>query len=189
VEEMTAKEVELLQTLDLSLRSDGVQEAVRPIVRRVRAELAAEPDALMAWEPIHLGVFGDALPRQIRSAWVFVLRAGANTGAERHPISHQRMMSWTGRGDMKIKKEELGIKKSADEMTWESNVLISDREAPLERRWISIPPNVWHRPAVSPDADWVVVSFHTVSAEELIEERPGRADETRRMRYLEGREG
>jgi hypothetical protein len=70
---------------------------------------------------------------------------------------------------------------------WRSNRLISKPAAPLEQRWISIPPNVWHRPVIGKDMDWVVVSFHTVPAEELIEERPGSnsADGTKQMRYLD----
>jgi hypothetical protein len=108
---------------------------------------------------------------------VFVLRAAADTGAERHPNSHQRMMSFEGSGDMQT-REPGG---------WQSNVLVSDPEAPLERRWISIPPNVWHRPVVGTDADWAVVSFHTVPADELIEERPdnSRKNGTKQMKYLE----
>jgi hypothetical protein len=45
--------------------------------------------------------------------------------------------------------------------------------APLERRWISIPRNVWHRPVIAKGADWLVVSFHTVPPDDLIKERPG----------------
>jgi hypothetical protein len=45
------------------------------------------------------------------------------------------------------------------------SMLISDSDAPLEKRWISIPQNVWHQPIISKEADWVVVSFHTVPAE------------------------
>ena len=65
-------------------------------------------------------------------------------------------------------------------------VLVSDRDAPLERRWISIPTNVWHRPVIDAAADWAVVSFHTVPAEELIEERPDESRDagTRQMTYL-----
>jgi len=39
---------------------------------------------------------------------------------------------------------------------------------------------------IDPDADWVVVSFHTIVAEELIEERPDdRSDAgTKQMKYL-----
>jgi hypothetical protein len=70
---------------------------------------------------------------------------------------------------------------------WQSNVLVGDHEAPLERRWISIPQNVWHRPVVGADADWTVVSFHTVRAEELIEEKPDDSGKngTKQKKYLE----
>lgn len=151
---------------------------VQPIVERVRAHLAQKPKAVMAWEPIPLTIYGEALPRGIRSSWVFILRAGANTGAERHPNSHQRMMSFEGTGDMQVRA---GL-----ESPWQSNVLGNDPKAPLEQRWVSILQNVWHQPVVPKGADWVVVSFHTVPAEELIEERPdsGSAVGTKQMVYL-----
>src|SRR5881628_1026234 len=165
-----------LESLDAVLRSENVREQIRPIVERVRAELVRKKEALMTWEPIPLAVFGRKLPAEIRSAWVFVLRAGADTGAERHPNSHQRMMSFQGSGDMQ----------TGEPAQWQSNALVSDPEAPLERRWISIPPNVWHRPVVGQDSDWAVVSFHTVAADELIEERPDESRKygTKQMKYL-----
>ena len=173
---MSPEECSLLESLDAVLRSEDVREQIRPIGERVRAGLARKKEALMTWEPIPLAVFGRKLPAEIRSAWVFVLRAGADTGAERHPNSHQRMMSFQGSGDMQ----------TGEPAQWQSSSLVSDPEAPLERRWISIPPNVWHRPVVGADADWTVVSFHTVAPEELIEERPdsGSKDGTKQMKYL-----
>jgi hypothetical protein len=178
---MTSEERTCLESIDTILRSDTVREQIHPIIERVRAELARKKDALMTWEPIPLIVFGRALPREIRSAWVFVLRAGADTGAERHPNSHQRMMTFEGSGNMRT--QECG--------KWQSNVLISNPEAPLEQRWISIPPNVWHRPVVGAEADWTVVSFHTVPAEELIEEKQDDSsqDGTKQMKYLEKQKG
>jgi hypothetical protein len=92
------------------------------------------------------------------------------------------MMSFQGSGDMQV---QAGSSAPNNE-GWQSNMLISDSDAPLEKRWISIPQNVWHQPVISKEADWVVVSFHTVPAEELIEERPesrGR-ERTKQMRYL-----
>jgi hypothetical protein len=174
---MTPEEHARLESIDATLRSEAVRRQVRPIMERVRTELARKTAALMTWEPIPLTVFGRALPREIRSAWVFVLRAGADTGAERHPNSHQRMMSFEGSGDMR----------TGGPGQWQSNVLASSPEAPLEQRWISIPQNVWHRPVVGKDADWTVVSFHTVPAEELIEEKPDDSskDGTKQMKYLE----
>jgi hypothetical protein len=170
---MTAEEQSLLQKVDKVLRLAQVNAQIRPIVERVRAELARKQDALMAWEPIALTLFGGALPAVIRSSWAFILRAGADTGAERHPNSHQRMMSFEATGDMQTGAEtpRRGAHAPSD-IVWKSNILVSDPEASLERRWISIPQNVWHRPVMPKGADWVVVSFHTVPAEELIEERP-----------------
>jgi hypothetical protein len=77
--------------------------------------------------------------------------------------------------------------KTGEPGRWQSNVLVSHPEAPLEQRWISIPQNVWHLPVVGADADWTVVSFHTVPAEELIEEKPNdrSKDGTKQMKYLE----
>jgi hypothetical protein len=174
---MRPEERTCLESIDTILRSDAVRQQIRPVVERVRAELGRRKEALMTWEPLPLTVFGRALPREIRSAWVFVLRAGADTGAERHPNSHQRMMSFEGRGDMK----------TGEPGQWQSNVLIGNHEAPLEQRWISIPQNVWHRPVVGADADWVVVSFHTVPAAELIEEKPDDSskDGMKQMKYLD----
>ena len=198
---MTLDDRAILQALDAILRSEKVRAQIQPIVERVGADLATKTQALMAWEPIPLSIYGNALPAVIRSSWVFILRAGANTGAERHPNSHQRMMSWEGSGDMQVGEDQQrsdvvrlravatasqGGQMSDINIHWQSNVLVSDPDAPLERRWISIPENVWHRPVVSKEADWVVVSFHTVPAEELIEERPSEdgVSGTRQMRYL-----
>ncbi len=183
---MTAEERSRLEALDAVVRSNEVRAKINPVVDRVCAALAQKPEAVMTWEPISLETFGQKLPPEIRSGWVFVLRAGADTGAERHPNSHQRMMTLHGTGDMRV--QALHGKSSTGRALspWQSNVLVSEASAPLERRWISIPPNVWHRPVVGKDADWVVVSFHTVPAEELIEEKLDEAEgELRKKKYVE----
>ena len=181
-EHMTAAERAILVGLDQILRSEEVRTLIRPVVERVRAKLSRETSALMGWEPIPLTIYGGALRDVIKSSWVFVLRAGANTGAERHPNSHQRMMSFQGSGNMQTQAGSSAPNNDG----WQSNKLISDSNAPLEKRWISIPRNVWHQPVISKEADWVVVSFHTVPAEELIEERPSDTGQqrTKQMRYL-----
>src|SRR4029077_1097444 len=173
---MTEEERSQIAALDAALRRENVREHIRSVVVRVREHLARRKDALMSWEPFPLDVLATILLPEIRSAWLFVLRAGADTGAERDPNSHQRMMSFEGSGDLQ----------TGEHGKWQSNVLVSDPDAPLERRWISIPTNVLHRPVINADADWAVVSFHTVPAEELIEERPADSREagTRQMKYL-----
>jgi len=49
-----------LTSIETVLRSENVREQIRPIVDRVRAELGQKREALMAWEPIPLTVFGRA---------------------------------------------------------------------------------------------------------------------------------
>jgi hypothetical protein len=185
---MTVEERSILEQLDRILRSEEMRSQIQPIIDRVRKDLAVKKDAVMTWEPIPLAVYGETLPSGVRSSWVFILRAGANTGAERHPNSHQRMMSFAGAGDMQIESEE---QESEVRIQWKSNILLSDPAAPLERRWVSIPRNTWHQPVVADTADWVVVSFHTVPAGELIEERRDSAHNgtTKQMRYLEEKQG
>ena len=179
---METEEHARLEKLDTIVRSDELRAKINPIVDRVRAALSQKPKALMTWEPIAVEIFGQTLPPEIRSGWIFVLSAGADTGAERHPNSHQRMLTLRGTGDMRVRAD-------AALSTWQSNVLVSYPSAPLERRWISIPPNVWHRPVVGRDGDWVVISFHTVPAEELIEEKLDESGAgTKQKKYVEGRE-
>lgn len=169
---MDRTERAILETLDAAVRSAA--SAIEPIVASVDRRLLDGPDEVLAWEAIPLERYPIPLPPSIRSSWVFVLRAGLTTGAERHPNSHQRMMSYRGRGDFQ----------THDGREWCSHHLTSDPSAPLPRRWISIPPNVWHQGVVGP-AHWAVVSFHTVLEHELIEERPGVgvADPPRQRRY------
>ena len=179
---MTAEERSLLETLDAIVGSEEIRAKIYPIVERVRAELARNEKAQMTWEPLPLAIYSGALPSGIRSSWVFVLRGGATTGAERHPNSHQRMMSFEATGDLQVRA---GLA-DGGEGQWQSNLLMSELGAPLERRWISIPRNVWHQVVVPEGRDWVVVSFHTVLPEELIEERPDSNDAggTKQMLYL-----
>src|SRR5438477_13018258 len=99
---MEPEERARLEKLDTIVRSDELCARINPVVDRVCAALAQKPEAVMTWEPIPLEIFGQKLPPEIRSGWIFVLRAGADTGAERHPNSHQRMMTLHGAGDMRV---------------------------------------------------------------------------------------
>ena len=177
MDKLDKEELKILQTLDRIVRRESVSETIDSIFWRVEQKLSQDSDALLAWEPVPLAAYGQRLPNMICSSWVFVLRAQATTGAERHPNSRQRMMSYRGSGNLQIWDGE----------RWYSNPLVSDLNTPIENRWMTIPANVWHQ-AVVPKANWVVVSFHTVPEDELIEERPG-ANNTElihQRRYMEG---
>jgi hypothetical protein len=172
---MDQEESGILEALDLAVRSEGIRPKIEEIVARVEQKLREKPDDVLAWEPIPLDWYTARLPDTIRSSWVFILRANTTTGAERHPNSHQRMMSYRGSGDFQTRPES----------DWVSHQLKSDPTAPIPERWISIPPNVWHQ-GVVPGENWVVVSFHTVAEHELVEERPDTdtADGMRQRAYV-----
>ena len=148
----------ILEILDHRIREPRASAFLDLLADEVTATLRSDPAARLAWKTVPLEIY-EKLPEGIASSWVFVLRAGCSSGAERHPNSIQRVMSYRGSADMRTWNGE----------RWVSNVLRAD--APFEQRWLSIPVNVWHRPVMG-DADWAVVSFHTASDEELIEELP-----------------
>jgi hypothetical protein len=153
-------------TLDNVLKPESIRRKIDAIAKRVEQKLIKDSPSDLAWESVPLGVYQGNVPEMIRSSWVFAVRSGVNTGDERHPNSHQFMMSYKGSGDLQIRIE--GI--------WESNPLVSTRSDPIENRWVSVPPNVWHR-ALGSKENWIVVSFHTALADELIEERPDPDDD------------
>jgi hypothetical protein len=164
-----------LEAIDSIVRRAGVRAVIDAAAGRVEKALLAAPGAQMAWETVPLSTFEPGLPETIRSSWVFILRDGAMTGAERHPNSVQRTLSWRGSGDLMTRTGG----------RWTSHRLASDGRAPLGRRWIGIPAGTWHQVVVR-GGHWVVLSFHTARAEDLIEERPGEdaARTGRRRHYL-----
>jgi len=171
---MDSEETSILESLENALRSSLLDESFGEIVARLERRLRDRPDDVMAWETIPLDVFSSPPPETVRSSWIFILRANTTTGAERHPNSHQRSMSYRGSGDFQTRTDG----------DWQSHLLSSDPEAPLDQRWLSIPQNVWHQ-LVVPDENWVLVSFHTVVEDELIEERPSDDTGVRQMKYTE----
>ena len=157
---MDKQELKILQILDAIIRQESVRAVIDSLILRVERTLSQDVLLSLSWEPVPLATYGE-IPIVIHSSWVFAIPAQAKTGAERHPNSHQRMMSYKGSGDLLIWTGE----------KWHSNHLMSNLNARIENRWISILPNTWHQAVVTKE-NWVVISFHTVPEDELIEERP-----------------
>jgi hypothetical protein len=158
---MEEREHQILLEINRALLDPEVKQRIDEIADRVERKFvdSAEP---LAWETVPLEVYGNRLPSMIRSSWVFLLRAGAASGAERHPNSKQRVRSWRGSGDFQVWSRE----------GWQSHFLQNDFDVPLDQQWASIEVNVWHQAVVPPGGHWLVVSFHTVIADELMEETP-----------------
>ena len=97
-----------------------------------------------------LDLYGE-LPPDIRSAWLFALRKGFSHPPEYHPNSIQRMFALNRTGQFEV---------------WNGERWIRHELAPGQG--LSIPAGSWHR-APALDEHWVVASFHTAKAAELIE--------------------
>jgi hypothetical protein len=171
---MSTDERLILKTLETAVRSPGAAAFIRALADRLDRALAQGSASPMAWDTVPLELYGDSLPPLIRSSWVFILRAGTSSGAQRHPNSHQRTISYRGSGDLQLWAEG----------RWRSHPLLSEPSGAIEDCCVSIPPNTWHQ-AVVPAEHWIVVSFHTAGAQELIEETgdPGTESVTRQRRY------
>ena len=111
-----------------------------------------------AWEPLSLGTLGFDTPSDARSCWVFVLRAAATFGAERHPNSHQRTIALSGAALFEVFVDG----------RWSPWPISGETESGSA---VSIPPSVWHRIQIGAK-NFISVSFHTVAADQLIEETP-----------------
>lgn len=155
--EIESTAIQLSRELDTPIARDGLA----PVLARVESARAAHPDQRQAWEPMDLGSLPFEAPAGVRSCWVFVLRAGAKFGPERHPNSHQRSVVLSGAVLFEVLAGE----------TWSRWPIRATPGEPGAVSAISIPPGTWHRIQVGP-RNCVCVSFHTVPAAELIEETP-----------------
>jgi hypothetical protein len=150
----------ILRQLDNAIRQPRAAKFLAAVANSVDESLGLDPNTRLAWKSVPLSVYKE-LPPNIASSWIFSLRADCSSGAERHPNSVQRFMSFRGSADMQ----------TWNGAAWISHLLRSEPDAPREQRWLSIPMNTWHKPVMG-DCNWVVVSFHTAADDELIEERP-----------------
>jgi hypothetical protein len=147
--------------LSRSLKSSRVTEAIAPVLARVESALSARPDQPQAWEPLDLSSLGFKTPTGIQSCWIFVLRADATFGAERHPNSHQRTIALSGTALFEIFIDG----------SWSPWPISGGKGESESGCAVSIPPSVWHRIRIG-SQNFASLSFHTVPPEQLIEETP-----------------
>ena len=148
----------LMAQLDTALQQPAVQEALHGALAQARASLAQSDDE---WHsiPVAMQVYGDNLPDAIRSSRVVVFRAGASGRYERHPNSEQFVCVVAGAVDIQ----------TLDDGRWKANPKSADA-ADVSTRWSYVPQDVWHHPVVGGDSGCEIVAFHTVTADELIDE-------------------
>jgi quercetin dioxygenase-like cupin family protein len=158
---MTDPQLDLTTQLGPTLRALDtlVEGELRPqiaeAVDAARRMLATSPEPF-GWRFLDLGARN--LPDGIRSGAVFVLPAGATPPGHHHPNSVQHMRVLAGRGVVTLRPGEGAAQH--DPVRYGVGV---------ERPWLVIPWGVVHQFEVLPEGELVVLSFHTVVEEDLLE--------------------
>lgn len=135
---------ERLAALDtLVERSQAVLDAAS-LKARAMLQIGEE----FGWEFVSLG----PLPEGIASAGLFVLPARSRPAPHRHPNSIQHMRRLSGEARVRL--------------TLDGEVM--DRLVGADERWVVIETDATHQIDVE-DREFVVISFHTVPQEELLE--------------------
>jgi len=154
-EDLMICEEKLLQILDDRVRRTDLTLQIR----QVKQQLEDDPSILAGTVPLSLKIFGEDLPKMIRSARLFSLRAQTEFKTERHPNSLQRVVSLEGDGEIEVKDSSNPLVLS----------LVSGANLELSKRWASVERNIWHQPRAG-NSDWVVLTFHEATEKELIDQ-------------------
>jgi hypothetical protein len=156
---MDAQETDIIETLDRIVRQPQVAQVLESAICQGQAQLAQAPGTVSASIPIPLSTYGEQLTQTIQSSRIFILRARSTSGIERHPNSHQRVLSYRGSGEILTLEGE----------KWRSHAITSEPGMEVGKRWSSVPEGIWHQP-IAGESDWAVVVFHTASQDELVDE-------------------
>ena len=158
---MTDPQLDLTTQLCATLRALDtlIQGELRPQIAEgvdlARRMLATSPEPF-GWRFIDLGARN--LPGGIRSGAVFVLPAGTTPPGHHHPNSIQHMRVLAGRAMVTLRSREGTAQ--PDPVRYGVGT---------ERPWLVIPQGVVHQFEVLPEGELVVLSFHTVPEEDLLE--------------------
>jgi oxalate decarboxylase/phosphoglucose isomerase-like protein (cupin superfamily) len=139
-----------LRALDELIDTD-LRDQIRDGIRAASAMLASS-DEPFGWH--FLDLTGTQLPPGIRSGAIFTLPAGSRPEPHRHPNSIQHMRALSGRASLTLHRGHDDAERI---------------DIGGERRWAVIAKDVVHAFDVPFREDFVVLSFHTVPADEIIE--------------------
>ena len=143
-----------LRALD-TLLEGALRPQIAEAVEAARRMLATSREPF-GWRFIDLGARN--LPDGIRSGAVFVLPAGTTPPGHHHPNSIQHMRVLAGRAVVTLRSRERTAQQ--DPVRYSVGT---------ERPWLVIPRGVVHQLEVLPEGELVVLSFHTVAEEDLLE--------------------
>jgi hypothetical protein len=127
--------------------------SIRETIHSLKIELQRSREPFV-WRTINIKFMRDSLPRNIKSAWIFILRRDTPSSAHYHPNSVQHTAMIEGKGRAII-----------DGVHRELEPFDSARDA---KTWIVIGENIPHK-FFPGGEDMVVISFHTCLDNELRE--------------------
>ena len=108
------------------------------------------------WSSLDLNEIKSDLPENIKSGWIFVLKANVASGCHYHPNSIQHMVMLTGAGESQV----AGIKRRM--------LRFDTPDCSLNEIWYVINEGVEHE-FFPEESEMVVMSFHTCEANKLEE--------------------
>jgi hypothetical protein len=144
-----------LEMLDEAVGLLLAQDAVRRSIAELRAALKRSTETFV-WSVLDCAAAAAALPAEIRSGWIFVLKRDTPSGAHYHPNSVQHMVMVEGGGWSDIAGERRRM------------LPFRSQGHALHEVWYVIDRNIPHE-FFPVDRDMVVISFHTCAADELQE--------------------
>src|SRR5690242_4099664 len=108
------------------------------------------------WASLDLSGIERELPQNIKSGWIFVLKANVASGCHYHPNSIQHMVMLSGQGESQV----AGIKRRM--------LRFDTPDCSLDEIWYVINEGVKHE-FFPEESEMVVMSFHTCEANKLEE--------------------
>jgi hypothetical protein len=152
---LTNMNADYLQNLNDAVEQIVKQKTFSEMVEGLKKDLNYTEEPFV-WSVIDLGAANCALPEQIKSSWVFVLKRDVPSGCHYHPNSVQHMVMIEGQGQSSIGN----LRKEM--------VRFGTPGQPTEAVWYVINEGVPHE-FFPEETEMVVVSFHTCEARELEE--------------------
>lgn len=155
---MDQKELNLISCLDELLKFESNKTFIEEGIAIANKKLDGE-NLKSVTVTIPISKFGEKLPKGFGLCRIFILKANTEAKVERHTNSIQRVMSYKGSGTIKVQRSN----------KWISNPLSSNKNNPVENRWLTVEENIWHQPISGPE-NWITVTFHTADEKTIIDE-------------------
>ena len=136
---------ELRKFVELPAVGDAVAAAHAAGTKQLRDDSASDAAVV----PLAESKLKVKFPSFIGTVRVAVIRAGADSGVERHNNSSQYLYSYTGIGETHVRTQK----------DWRTDQYGEGSD--LKSRWHFVAPNTWHKSVAAPSNNWTLVAFHT----------------------------